>query len=154
MRLPTKTATPNANLVERSGLNYVNIPVDKAELSAEQIAAFDGVIRQSDGPYLLHCATGIRAAILPGSICTVKSRGWCEAALKMCALTAMPRSATFLISAIWSGSNSDLRKPTMTGSSLRARPVARPAVDGFFVLGTGRVACRGRRPPLRRRQST
>jgi uncharacterized protein (TIGR01244 family) len=75
MRLPTETATPNADLVERSGLRYVNIPVNKAALSAEQIDAFDAVLNQNGGPYLLHCATGTRAAMLL-ALSRARRQGW------------------------------------------------------------------------------
>lgn len=75
VRLPTETATSNADLVERSGLYYINIPVNKAALSAEQIDAFDAVIRQGDGPYLVHCATGTRAAMLL-ALSRARQQGW------------------------------------------------------------------------------
>ena len=75
MRLPTETATPNADLVERSGLHYINIPVNKAALSAEQIDAFDAVLKHTEGPYLLHCATGTRAAMLL-ALSRARQQGW------------------------------------------------------------------------------
>jgi uncharacterized protein (TIGR01244 family) len=63
-RLPSETPTPNALLVARSGLDYVNIPVNKASLSSDQIEELDRVMRVKDGPFLLHCASGARAAAL------------------------------------------------------------------------------------------
>ena len=63
-RMPSETATPNAELVERTGLAYVNIPVDKASLSMDQVDQLDRVMREKNGPFLIHCATGARAALL------------------------------------------------------------------------------------------
>ena len=63
-RMPSETPTPNAELVARSGLEYVNIPVDKASLSMDQVDELDRVMRDKDGPFLIHCATGARAAML------------------------------------------------------------------------------------------
>lgn len=63
-RLPTETAIPNETLVTRYGLNYVNIPVSKASPSEQQIEELDQALKQKDGPFLLHCGTGMRAAML------------------------------------------------------------------------------------------
>jgi uncharacterized protein (TIGR01244 family) len=63
-RLPSETPTPNSELVARSGLDYVNIPVNKTSLSADQVDALDRAMRDKDGPFLLHCASGARAATL------------------------------------------------------------------------------------------
>lgn len=63
-RMPSETPTPNAELVARSGLDYVNIPVNKASLSTDQVDALDRAMRDKDGPFLLHCASGARAATL------------------------------------------------------------------------------------------
>ena len=64
LRMPSETATSNAELVERTGLAYVNIPVDKASLSMDQVGQLDRVMREKNGPFLIHCATGARAALL------------------------------------------------------------------------------------------
>jgi uncharacterized protein (TIGR01244 family) len=63
-RMPSETAGSNRALVEASGLNYVNIPVDKNALSPNSIARLDAQFRLDEGPYLLHCATGTRAAVM------------------------------------------------------------------------------------------
>ena len=63
-RMPGETPTPNAKLVARSGLEYVNIPVNKASPSPDQVEEFDRVMREKNGPFLIHCATGARAAML------------------------------------------------------------------------------------------
>ena len=63
-RMPGETPTPNAKLVARSGLEYVNIPVNKASPSVDQVDELDRVMRENDGPFLIHCATGARAAML------------------------------------------------------------------------------------------
>jgi uncharacterized protein (TIGR01244 family) len=63
-RMPAETPTSNASLVKESELNYVNIPVDKTALSEHQIGELGTAIEENDGPFLLHCATGARAAML------------------------------------------------------------------------------------------
>ena len=63
-RMPSETAVPNNVLVKNNGLNYANVPVNKASPSAEQIDALDKALQQNEGPFLLHCATGARAAML------------------------------------------------------------------------------------------
>lgn len=63
-RMPTETATSNEEMVTSCGLDYVSIPVDKEALSSDQIAQLDEVMRSKNRPFLLHCATGARAAML------------------------------------------------------------------------------------------
>ena len=63
-RMPSETPIPNAELVARSGLEYVNIPVNKASPSADQVDELGRVMREKSGPFLMHCATGARAAML------------------------------------------------------------------------------------------
>ena len=75
MRLPSETATDSARLVKDSGLAYVNIPVDKAALNEHQIDQLDESLRANQGSYLLHCASGARAAMLL-SLSRAKQHGW------------------------------------------------------------------------------
>ena len=63
-RMASETTTPNETLTKSHGLDYVNIPVDKAGLSATRIDELDAVMKSKEGPFLLHCATGARAALL------------------------------------------------------------------------------------------
>ena len=63
-RMPGETPRPNAELVARSGLEYVNIPINKASLSTDQVDELDCAMQDKDGPFLIHCATGARAAML------------------------------------------------------------------------------------------
>ncbi len=63
-RMPSETTTSNETLAKSHGLEYVNLPVDKAGLSANQIGDLDAAMRSKEGPFLLHCATGARAALL------------------------------------------------------------------------------------------
>lgn len=74
-RMPAETASSNAEVVRRRGLDYVNIPVDKTALSQRQIAELDEAMKQKDGPYLLHCATGTRAAMLL-ALRRAREQGW------------------------------------------------------------------------------
>jgi uncharacterized protein (TIGR01244 family) len=75
LRMPSETATPNADLVKSSGLHYVNIPVNKAALSEQQIDELDAAMKQNEGPYLLHCATGARVALLL-ALSRARQNGW------------------------------------------------------------------------------
>lgn len=63
-RMPTETPTSNEELARSCGLDYANIPVNKDALSVDQIAQLDAVMQNSNGPFLLHCASGTRAAML------------------------------------------------------------------------------------------
>jgi uncharacterized protein (TIGR01244 family) len=74
-RLPSETTTSNADLTSRQGLAYVNIPVSKQALSADQIADLDRAIKDHAAPFLLHCATGARAALLL-SLSKAKQHDW------------------------------------------------------------------------------
>ena len=74
-RLPSETATSNAVLTKNQGVAYVNIPVNKVALSAGQIGELDREIKRHEGPFLLHCATGARAALLL-SLRKAKQLGW------------------------------------------------------------------------------
>ena len=74
-RTPSETEVPNEDLVKNNGLNYVNVPVDKASPAAQQIEALDKALQQNDGPFLLHCATGTRAAMLL-ALTRAKRHGW------------------------------------------------------------------------------
>ena len=64
LRMPNETPTPNAELVAHSGLDYVNIPVNKASLSSDQVDVLERAMQDKEGPFLIHCATGGRAALL------------------------------------------------------------------------------------------
>lgn len=77
-RMPSETTTLNADLVRSSGLDYVNVPVDKAALSEQQIGELDEAMKHKEGPYLLHCATGMRAAML-FALSRAKQNGWTAA---------------------------------------------------------------------------
>jgi len=74
-RLPSETAASNETLVKSHGLAYVNIPVDKTALSANQIGDLEAAMKDKEGPFLLHCATGARAALLL-SLSKAKKHGW------------------------------------------------------------------------------
>lgn len=74
-RLPTETASPNADLVKGAGLAYVNIPVERAALSGDQVAEFESAMNRYPGPFLVHCATGARAALML-VIARAREHGW------------------------------------------------------------------------------
>ncbi len=74
-RLPSETATSNETLTKSHGLAYMNIPVDKAALSASQISELDAAMKGEEGAVLLHCATGAHAALLL-SLSKAKQLDW------------------------------------------------------------------------------
>lgn len=74
-RMPSETAMPNAELVARTGLDYVNIPVNKASLSSDQVDELERVMQKKEGPFLIHCATGARAALLL-VLSQARQNGW------------------------------------------------------------------------------
>lgn len=63
-RMPGEVPTPNADLVARNGLDYANIPASKDSLSPSQIDELDCIMQEKEGPFLIHCASGTRAAML------------------------------------------------------------------------------------------
>lgn len=74
-RMPGEVPTPNADLVVKNGLDYANIPVNKTNLSSSQIAELDRVMQEKEGPFLIHCASGTRAAMLL-SLSRAKKHNW------------------------------------------------------------------------------
>lgn len=74
-RLLGETTTSNAERVQACGMNYANIPVDKARLSTGQVNELVKVMNEHPGPFLMHCATGARAAMLL-SLAEAKRHGW------------------------------------------------------------------------------
>lgn len=74
-RMPTEASTPNSDLAANSGLGYVNIPVDKGALSEQQIGELEEAMKRHEGPYLLHCASGARAAMLL-ALARARQNGW------------------------------------------------------------------------------
>jgi uncharacterized protein (TIGR01244 family) len=94
-RIPIETSTPNAGLAARKGLDNANTPVNKTSLSKDQIDELDRVMHVKNGPFLIHCATGARAAML---VSLSKQR-----------IATGPQSA-------------HLKKPAPWGSTLRTSP--------------------------------
>lgn len=64
VRMSRETPAHNSELVARSGLDYVNIPVNKVIFSVDQVDALQRVMRHMGWPFLTHCATGALAAML------------------------------------------------------------------------------------------
>ena len=75
LRMPEETTTPNADQVHNNGLHYVNVPVNKTALSEPQIDTLEQAMQRTQGPHLLHCATGTRAALLL-ALGRAKQNGW------------------------------------------------------------------------------
>ncbi|MHB1951648.1 MAG: protein tyrosine phosphatase family protein [Acidiferrobacteraceae bacterium] len=74
-RHPSETRTPNAELVRRVGLDYVNIPVRLSALSDEDVEAFRREAERHPGAFLLHCGAGTRAAAMY-LMKTAADHGW------------------------------------------------------------------------------
>lgn len=74
-RLPAETAGSNSARVQACGMEYVNVPVNKASLSVGQIDDLVKVMDDKPGPYLVHCATGARAAMLL-ALAEARKHGW------------------------------------------------------------------------------
>jgi len=51
-------------IADKNGLGYLSISVSPSSFSAENIWAFDRAVREADGPVLVHCASGNRAAAM------------------------------------------------------------------------------------------
>jgi len=63
-RLPGETPAPRESMVNARGMAYVNIPVNKANLSTDQVDMLVRTMEETPGPYLFHCASGARAAMI------------------------------------------------------------------------------------------
>ncbi|MDQ9172373.1 sulfur transferase domain-containing protein [Oxalobacteraceae bacterium R-40] len=74
-RMPGETPDSNAEMAARHGFDYANIPVSKASLSADQIDELERIMDEKEGPFLIHCATGARAAMLL-SLSKARKEGW------------------------------------------------------------------------------
>ena len=74
-RLPAETAGANAARVQACGMDYANVPVNKASLYVGQIDDLVKVMNDKPGPYLVHCATGARAAMLL-ALAEARKHGW------------------------------------------------------------------------------
>lgn len=75
LRPPSETETSNRDLAQSRGLGYVNIPVDKDNLSAAWIGELETAMQEQTGPFLIHCATGARAVLLL-SLSEAKQKNW------------------------------------------------------------------------------
>ena len=75
MRMPGESNTSNQELTRSNDLGYVNVPVNKLALAEHQIDDLEHAMARSPGPYLLHCATGARAALLL-SLSRARQMGW------------------------------------------------------------------------------
>lgn len=85
-------------------MDYANVPVNKASLYVGQIDDLVKVMNDKPGPYLVHCATGARAAMLL-TLAEARKHGWTaertfEEARKMgFDLKNSPEFSAFVVSA-------------------------------------------------------
>ena len=74
-REPSETTTSNEKLTTKHHLSYVNIPVNKTAPDARQIRDLTDVLKNKEGPFLLHCLSGARAALIL-SLSMAEKHGW------------------------------------------------------------------------------
>ena len=74
-RVPGETATSNAARVQACGMDYANVPVNKASLAVGQIDELVRILDEKPGRFLVLCATGGRAAMLL-ALAEGRKHGW------------------------------------------------------------------------------
>lgn len=74
-RLPNEAPVDTEGLARANGLDYVNIPVDRNALAPAQVDEFDHAMSAHAGPFLIHCASGARAAMML-SLRKARHEGW------------------------------------------------------------------------------
>jgi len=67
MRTANEGTADEKALVDRNGMNYINIPMTVAGISEEQLAAFTKAIETAQKPVLIHCGSGNRAGAMCAS---------------------------------------------------------------------------------------
>ncbi|MAM88808.1 MAG: hypothetical protein CME36_16000 [unclassified Hahellaceae] len=74
-RQPKETESSNEQLVQKHGLDYIGIPVDREDPSPKAVEAFQEAMRGASEPLLLHCGSGIRA-ITVYLLSKAKAKDW------------------------------------------------------------------------------
>lgn len=74
-RIPSETPSSNAELAERYGVAYINIPVSRDNPDPDAVEQLDQALKNQPGPYLLHCGSGIRAVTIY-LLREAKRNGW------------------------------------------------------------------------------
>lgn len=64
LRHPSELQISNAELAQQAGLDYVNIPIRKATISANDVADFLQNLKTKTGKFLVHCGLGPRAFLM------------------------------------------------------------------------------------------
>ena len=64
MRTANEGTAEEKSLVDRAGMNYINIPMTVAGISNEQLTAFTKAIEMAQRPVLIHCGSGNRASAM------------------------------------------------------------------------------------------
>lgn len=63
LRMPEEGSETEKSIVQKYGLEYINIPTSAENISKEQADKLNGVLsRENAKPVILHCASGNRAA--------------------------------------------------------------------------------------------
>jgi uncharacterized protein (TIGR01244 family) len=97
-----KPGQPFAGDIEKfacaAGLNYVYLPMNPGQITPELIASMADVFKNSDGPVLAHCASGLRSAIL-----------WCFVNVKEMGVDEVISAATA------AGMDMEKVRPALTG---------------------------------------
>lgn len=81
-RMPSETPDSNAELTERHGFGYINIPLSRDNPDPDAIEQLDQALQNQPGPYLLHCGSGIRAITIY-LLREAKQQGWSAAQVEI-----------------------------------------------------------------------
>lgn len=63
------------DLVREAGMEYMNLPVSMKQLRPEQVDEFCHAVESLEGPILVHCKSGKRAAAFAAA-CAARRHGW------------------------------------------------------------------------------
>lgn len=97
-----KSGQPFAGDIEKlaleAGLNYIHIPMRPGQITPELLTSMADAFKNSDGPVLAHCASGMRSTIL-----------WCFVNVKEMGVEAVISAATA------AGMDVEKVRPALTG---------------------------------------
>lgn len=63
--------------VKKLGFDYINLPVDRENLSPSVLGAFIQIVNSSDKPIYTRCASGLRAGVMT-LLTLANQQGWTE----------------------------------------------------------------------------
>lgn len=75
--LPSEGNPMNMELVKELGFQYINIPVDRQNLSSEVLKSFIEAVNSAPKPIYTRCASGLRAGVMT-LLTLANQEGWTE----------------------------------------------------------------------------